>query len=80
MARIASMIQVNVKKNVLSPDDIAGSTSAKLQMEADGQGQNECVAMAAASIETWGGLKMSCSSAGSSVFAVDFGYNAVFML
>ena len=75
------MIQVNVKKNALSPDDIAGnSTSAKLQIEADGQGRNECVAMAAASIETWGGLKMSCSSAGSSVFAVDFGYNVVVML
>ncbi len=68
------MIQVNVKKNSVSPDDIAdNSASAKLEIEADGEGQNECVAMAAASIETWGGLKMSCSSAGSSICAVDFG-------
>ncbi len=74
VARIASMIQVNVKKNASSPDDSAEDLARlNLQREAAGQGQNECVPMVAASVETWGGLKMSCSAAGSSLIAVDFG-------
>ncbi len=76
VARIASMIQVNVKKSDIASDESA-LHNMSLKTDIDDHHQHECVPMAAASIETWGGLQMQCSQTGCSVQAVDFGYYSV---
>jgi hypothetical protein len=72
VARMASIIQVNVKKETpaFGDDTLAEPPEGAI---ADDGGQRESAPLAAASIETWGGLVMRCSEAGSSVHAVDFG-------
>jgi hypothetical protein len=76
VARIASMIQVNVKKSDIASDESA-LDNPSLKTDVDDRHQHECIPMAAASIETWGGLQMQCSDTGCSVRAVDFGYYSV---
>ncbi len=72
--RIASMIQVNVKKEASTLHDGAPALLPPVDNSAsDAHDEPEMFPMAAASIETWGGLVMRCSQAGSSLRAADFG-------
>jgi len=72
--RIASMIQVNVKKEASTLHDVAHALPPPVDNSAsDAHDEPEMFPMAAASIETWGGLVMRCSHAASSLRAVDFG-------
>ena len=72
--RIASMIQVNVKKEASTLHDGASAMPPPVNNSASAaHDEPDVFPMAAASIETWGGLVMRCSQAGSSLRAVDFG-------
>jgi hypothetical protein len=71
--RIASMIQVNVKKEASTLHDVAPALSPPVDKASDAHDEPAIFPMAAASIETWGGLVMRCSQAASSLRAVDFG-------
>ena len=81
VARMASIIQVNVKKETPACADDSSSTARHGTFpESNGNDEKESIPMAAASIETWGGLAMRCSEAGSSVHASDFGYTFAFFI
>jgi hypothetical protein len=73
--RMASMIQVNVKKETSTLQDNAsdGGRSEDADDCDDQIDDNACVPLVAASIETWGGLVMRSSEAGCSLSAADFG-------
>ena len=72
--RIASMIQVNVKKEASTLHDGTSAMPPPVDISSSAaHDEPDVFPMAAASIETWGGLVMRCSQAGSSLRAVDFG-------
>ena len=66
------MIQVNVKKNASISHDDVDNVSSPASKEED-TNLKDAIPMVAASIESWGGLQMRCSEAGSLVRAADFG-------
>ncbi len=70
---MASMIQVNVKKDAISHDDVDSTSVPIANGGLDFGNEKENIPMIAASIESWGGLRMRCIEAGSSVHAADFG-------